>query len=380
MTRSHLSRLRGFVNDGGGLLMIGGHNTFGPGGYEDTDLAAALPVTLGSRAQAQETTPFLPQLTAQGEAHPIFAGITGYFSGPGGRKPDPALQKLPQLLGCVTVPGAKPGAAVLAVHPTRRNEAGPLVVLASQNFGAGRSAAFTADTTWQWYFALRALGVEGPYQRFWGQLIRWLANIETKARQAAPAVVLRIDRSYIRVGQTVQLTCRVQDEKGRATDTARVACTITAANGESAPPGGQEPTQVDTIPLSAARGAGIFQASYRPLKEGSFKLKVAAADSSGKTLGTDELSLIVAPHSAEMDRLARDDASLQMIADRSDGRYTDIFGLPDVIKQVADRHADRSARHAEADIYPLHNFPLLFLAFVVFLTAEWLLRRNWQLH
>ena len=367
-----LARLRRFVNDGGGLAMLGGHNSFGPGGYAGTDLEAVLPVLLGNRSQPQESTPFLPQLTSAGEAHPIFEGIADYFPGPGNRKPKEGLPGLTDLLGCVTVPSAKPGATVLAVHPGRTNENGPLTVLAVQPFGAGRCAAFTADTTWNWYLPLQGMGADSPYQRFWGQLVRWLANVQTKSRQAASAVVLRMDRAYLQAGQTISLLARVQDDKGRAADNAQVVCTIAAA--------GDNAVQPETVPLSAGRGAGVFEGAFRAQKEGTYTVKAVATDSAGKSIGQDELALKVAPHSAEMDHLARDEALLRSIADKSGGAYADIFGLPDVLRQIQDRQRGRSPGKVQAQTFSLHNFAALFIVFVGLITGEWLLRRSWQLH
>ncbi|KKK88790.1 hypothetical protein LCGC14_2739610, partial [marine sediment metagenome] len=137
LTRGQMDKIRQFVNDGKSLLMLGGRNSFGPGGYGGTPVEAALPVVCGSRSQQQETTRFVPQLTAGGQASPVFAGMAEFFGAPG-RKP---VKPLPALLGCVTVERAKPGAQVLAIHPNRRSATGPLVVLAVHNFGSGRAAA-----------------------------------------------------------------------------------------------------------------------------------------------------------------------------------------------------------------------------------------------
>lgn len=143
LTNDQLERLRRFVEEGKSLLMLGGRNSFGPGGYGGTPIEAVLPVLCGPRSQPQETTPFLPQLTAAGAASPVFAALGEHFHSPQARASAP----LPELLGCVSVLQAKPAASVLAIHPSRTNAAGPLVVLAVQQFGKGRSAAFTADTT-----------------------------------------------------------------------------------------------------------------------------------------------------------------------------------------------------------------------------------------
>lgn len=371
LNNNQMALIRKFVDNGGGLIMLGGHNSFGPGGYSGTDIEALLPVVTGPRGQPQETTAFVPQLTAEGETHPIFEGIAKFFSGPGGRAPssDP---KLPELLGCVTVQKLKPGASALALHPTRRNEEGPLPVLAVQNFGKGHTAAFTADTTWRWYMELQqSLGADSPYTRFWAQTIRWLANVQIKSRDVAASAVLRLDRTYAQVGEKVKFLARVQDAKGHPAEGVQATCTITAAQGGA---------KIETLPLAPALGKGLFELEYRPLKAGQYIVKLNVADSTGQTLGSDEMPLAIAYHSAEMEHLARNDGLLQLVAQNSDGRYSDISGLPDVIDYILERQKASAPTQAAGQTYYLYNFALLFFVFVGLLTGEWVLRRMWQLH
>jgi len=373
LTKEQMARIRKFVNDGGALLMLGGHNSFGPGGYAGTDIEAVLPVVVGPRGQAQETTPFLPQLTAVGEAHPILEGYQGFFHGPGGRKPREDQAKLPTLLGCVTVLQVKPAAALLALHPTRKTEGRPMIVLAVQRFGAGRSAAFTADTTWQWFLQMRGLGRESPYERFWGQMVRWLANVETKSREAKPSVVMRLDKTYQRVGQgPVKVLARVQDEKGRPADNAQVSCTVTPLTGDG---------KAETLPLSPRMGDRLFETEYRPPREAKYNVEIVALDSAGSRLGSDSQELLVVPYSKEMDRLGRNDGLLQLIAERTEGRKVDLAGVPDLVDQIVQRQKGKGKLDDadQAEIVPLFHFPLLFGAFIVLLTMEWLLRRRWNL-
>jgi uncharacterized membrane protein len=373
LSREQMAQIRKFVNDGGALLMLGGHNSFGPGGYAGTDVEAVLPLTCGPRSQPQETTAFIPQLTAAGESHPVFAGVAPFFFGPAGRKPDENLPKLEALLGCVTVPAAKPGASVLAIHPTRQIDGQPLVVAAVQRFGAGRSAAFTADTTWQWDPPMRGMGRQSPYDRFWGQLIRWLANVETKSREAKPAVMIRPDKSCIRIGQgNVKVIALVQDDRGRPAQNSQVTLTVTPV----APPG-----KAETLPMSPRTGEKLFEAEYTPTRDGTFKLEAVAIDDAARRLGEDAQQLVVLPFSAETDRLGRNDALLEMLADKTRGRKLDISGLPDLIDGIVQRLKDRGQldEPAAASITPLFNFPILFVTFVALLTTEWLLRRQWHL-
>ncbi|MCK5557624.1 MAG: hypothetical protein KAJ01_04565, partial [Candidatus Hydrogenedentes bacterium] len=372
LSNDQMARLRKFVSDGGGLLMLGGRNSFGPGGYAGTDVEAALPVIVGPRSERQETTPFVPYLTAVGREHPIFFGIGGYFPGPGDRKVDAKLEKLPDLQGCVIVQRPKPAAAVLAVHPTKRNETGPLLVLVVQRFGAGRSAAFTADTTWKWYLPLRAFQVESPYARFWGQMVRWLASAETRTRQAGTSAILRLGRTYARAGgEDVKILARVQGADGRAVSNARAWVSVMPTGGKV--------VGVEVIPLVPAATPGVYQGEFSPSAPGEFIVKLSAVGPKNEKLGTDELKLKVAVQSTELENLARNERLLRELAEVSGGQFADISALPDLLDNIIERQKRAAGPQRRPEVYRLYNFPLLFVVFVVLLTSEWLLRRTWQL-
>ena len=93
-----------------GLVMLGGYNSLGPGGYAGTELGELLPVRLGGRDIGQMTDPFLPVLSPEGARHPIFANIAGFF--PTGRA-QAKESGLPPLDGCTRVEGPKPTATAI---------------------------------------------------------------------------------------------------------------------------------------------------------------------------------------------------------------------------------------------------------------------------
>ena len=136
-------------------------------------------------------------------------------------------------------------------------------------------------------------------------------------------------------------------------------------------------------------GPGIYEATCRPGKPGKYILAVSAADAKGKPLGTDELPLTVSGRTRETERLARDGQRLRAIARRGAGeesapaglvgRYVELSALPEVVDDLRQRQRAQAWSGPPPRVYPLYNFPLLFFLFVAFLTAEWLLRRNWQL-
>ncbi len=371
LSADQMARLEQFVADGGGLAMLGGHNSFGPGGYGGTPVERAMPVVMGTRGQGQATAALAMQLTAAGERHAIFAQITRWFSGP---EPQMAgsYGKRPALLsGCVAVARAKDGAATLAVHPDVRNAAGPLVVLAVQSYGSGRSLAFTADTTWRWRLAGATADTEDLYGLFWGQVVRWLAGQEPGARREVPAVVMGLDRQYVSAGQEVKVVARVIGPDEDVLALAQARCDVLAGGDDDGP------LVVTSIPLTPD-GEGGFVGQYAPGDPGDYTLRITVTTGDNKELGADSLPLTVAPAPAEMQTLARNERLLQQIAQRTGGQYADIAGLPDLVDEIlaAIQPADGTVKPYLARLY---NFPAIFLIFVAAVTAEWILRRRWQL-
>ena len=372
-----LENLKRWVDAGGGLLMIGGQHTFAPGGYDKTPLADLMPVEMVVAGEAQEKSPFVPKLTAGGRAHAIFEGIGGFFPGPGDRQPAPGLRALEPLSGCVRVLRVKPGADALAVHPARSNEVGPLTVLAVARYGQGRTAAFTADTTWVWDMPLRELGPESPYQRFWGQMVRWLANVSAKRRAGASAAVLRTSSPCLRAQDELSIGALVQDRQGRpalasgaAGKGLAVRCRIARADGIG---------EKQTLDLDPTGEPGVFAGKWSAAREGSWRLELSAVDEAGP-LGADELPLFVTGPLPEMDNLARDERTLRRLADAKEGRLVELNELEALVTALIERGKQVAAPPDKAGgIHRLYHFPALFLAFVATITCEWLLRRRWQL-
>ena len=371
-TPEQLNRIKDFVLDGGGLLMIGGHNSFGPGGYAETPLEEVLPVIVGPRSQPQEGTPFAPILTAEGREHPIFDGIAGYFGGPGNQSPSADLPKLPELRGCVTVVKPKPMASVLAVNSNRRNEFGPLVVLATGFYGKGRSAAFTADTTWLWRLPLAAEAQQGPYERFWGQMMRYLADVKQGA-DAHPSVIVRPAGPQVAQGRTLTVRAQLRGIDAQASAGAEISAAIIAPDGESR----------QRIKMALAGSTDLYKCDmpvdWSPFTQGRHMIAVTVLGEKGDVIASDEMPLHVAAQSAEMDSLARNDSLLRNLSSRTGGRYADISQMPELVDVLIDRRRTLSPAVGGAKTYRMYSFPVLFTLCGLLLTSEWLLRRKWQL-
>ncbi len=363
LTATQQNQLKEVIRDGAGFIMIGGQQNFAGGGWGESDLATVFPISLQAVQPAQLDTPFVPRITAFGARSPIFQGITTWFGSPGGGA---ARQQLPLLAGCVAFAGAKAGATILLTDPESQVNGKSAIVLAVQHYGKGRTAAFAADTTYRWQLALRTMGLQSPYHRFWGQLIRWLAG-ESKIKTASGAsVTAMIRRMRYDTGSSVHLRVEVTDASGQLTRYAKVSAAITAPGGKS--------RVIAMHPQSSSMG--MYTGNYLPPAAGNYHL-VFSATLHGKSLGTDHTDFSVMAPVGEMDKLAAEPAVLQRIAALTHGSYSELSGISALARRLqASVPTENQVQRTE---FPLYNSKLFFLLFITTITVEWLLRRKWQL-
>ncbi len=360
-----LAMLEAFVDDGGGLMMLGGHNAMGPGGYDATPLGDAMPVDLGPRTIGQVEAPFDLQLTAAGQAHPIFAGLAGQFITP---------NPLPELTGCVATGPAKPGAEVLAIHPVAMLSHGPAIALAVQPYGAGRTAVFAADTTWRWQ--LGALeGDADVYSPFWLQTIRYLGGDDRRQKDQPPALAGAMERHHIAAGESVRLRALALGMPDAVDTPARLEATLTPRDPSQAPYRvmltSTEGTYHEATLTPPAPANGNAQAIY--------DVTIHMLTDERTLAACGPMTLLVAQPPAELEALARDEPILQAIARDSGGHYADLPAMVELIDLLALSHRPSQAATPRIEATSLHSFPLCFVFFAAALTAEWTLRRRWQL-
>lgn len=389
LSRPQQAAIEQVTADGGGLLMIGGTSNFGPGGYKDTAIEKALPVLVGEASAGQDRNEFVPQLGADGIGHPAMEQLDQWFLGLGGKPPK---QNLPSLRGNVIVANAKTGAQVLLVHPGKA--AGPPeIVLAAQRYGKGRSAAFTADTTYLWYLSLRDEGQNSPYNRFWGQLVRWLAGADVRNRQNGPGITAFVSKSQYQFGETIRLRALVRDAKGDATRFAHVSAVLQGTKGK--------PVQMTLSPVPAR--VGMYEAqipdpgqSVDALPAGDYTVDLSA-EKDNAALGKGQVKFAVIPPADEMLKIASNPELMKAIAEQTGGYARDLDGLPGLIDQLIRKdpasvigqerrvplsNLPRAA--LEAIQIPIHwpakyDLPTQSVLVLGLLAAEWIMRRRYQL-
>jgi uncharacterized membrane protein len=345
------------VRAGAGLIMLGGYHSLGPGRYADTPLGQILPVALGRRDIGQITEPFLPVLTPEGSRHPIFANIAGFFP----TKQGPAkIAGLPPLDGCTRVQATRPGASLLA---TLSFESRDMPILAVQPVDKGRTAVFAADTTRKWQQGPRALDRESPFLRFWGQTVRWLAG-RSEAVEAASGIEVSLDKGYYEPEEAVRVSATIRDKDGQGTNNAKA--TVKMQNPEG---------KTDEIALSPQPGpAGHYEGTFDPKAAGNYQFTVEARLGES-TLESPKTSFEVGRPNLEFEKLDLDEKMLTRIASDSKGRYFHITTADMLLSQL-DRSQRKRTQYVER---PLYFPPLFWTLFVGAITAEWMLRRKYQL-
>lgn len=209
-TSGDLQSLRQSVLDGTGLLMLGGWHSFRAGGYHTTPLATISPVQMDPQidrfVRQQFDEPIDQSLHLPGP-------LVMQPSIPWGEKSEimqitsdgnnrEAWLRLPPLSGANRFRGVKIGARVLADD----GKGNPLLVTAEPG---GRVVAFAGDSTWRWVMK----GFRDSYQRFWRQVILWLAR---KEEQKINDIWVRLDRRRFTPGERITFDAGQRKDSGDA--------------------------------------------------------------------------------------------------------------------------------------------------------------------
>jgi len=158
-TTNRLKAIREYTQRGGGLLMVGGWSSFsgrfGHGGYFNTPVEHALPVTCLPGIDDRVETPEGARVNIRNPAHPILKGIPWENC--------PGFEGFNRII-------PKKGADLLATIGEGEDE-NPLIV--TWEFGKGRAMAFASDCSPHWAAHFQPWK---HYGRFWQQALRWLGK------------------------------------------------------------------------------------------------------------------------------------------------------------------------------------------------------------
>ena len=345
-TQDQMLMLREFVSArGGGLLMLGGQESFTKGKYDHTPLGELSPVYVTAGAVEQTSGPYRIQLTREGWLQPWMRVRSTEVAE---RK---RLADMPSFATLNPTGGIKPGASVLA---TVENQAGSdIPAFVAQRFGKGRSAALLIGDMWRWAMH-RKPDEEQDLEQVWRQTVRWL--VSEVPRQVDVQVIPPDDPSKPASIQVV-----TYDDDFKPLDNAEVQLTVRSPNGE------QYPLTVE----SSSEKAGVYTASYWPPVAGGYRVQAAVLAPDGTEPSKRAAGWTAEPAAAEFHRLEANESLLYEIARQTGGEVISQDKLARFVASLPDRKIPVT----ENWVYPWWHRPWVLVFAIVCLCGEWGLRR-----
>jgi uncharacterized membrane protein len=337
---------------GGGLLMLGGPETF-DASWHSSRLEQLLPVVFSDANGVQGLDrQFQLELTGEALQSPVFQ-ISDSLS------QREAWNKLPKFHQYGRVDSAKPGAQVWALHQTDEGPKGRRILMASQRYGNGLSAILTVQNFWVW--RLSKDSEPQQFDRFWRQLFRYLGE---SSRQD---VSIQIADQELRPGVDINL---VLEKVPSPKDVGAVSSTKFTARVQD----GQAGTLAESsVELPTGRPVNF---SFHPTKPGLHTVSIL--DNNKQTVATRVIE--IREMNVEFQNSARNMENLSQWASLSGGmalRAEDCRDNADLGARIV-RKVEQ-ARNAQKTPTPI-GINGLTLAFALgCLGLEWVLRKRLDL-
>ena len=340
------------VEEGAGLLVIGGHHSFGAGGYADTSLADLLPVAMrsGETVPEEEIDPAV-RYTEELQVIPTASGLRHYVMRIESEdKNRAAWLELPPLDGANKLKPKNDFVNILATS----EEGFPLLL--SNEAGKARVMAFAGNTTWRW----SSHGFRAIHQRFWRQMIFWLARKEDDQGQS---VWVRIDpRNYL-PGVPVRLAFGARSPDGTPLTDVDFDVFVTNPKGERQK-------------LSAQRAGNEFTAQFSQTEHaGDYWVSVTAKSKNGMPIADPTTSrFLVDERDLELDNPAADHALLAELASLTGGHVVTPEQHADFLERLQNEGLVRREETEITRATMWDNWPFL-MVFVLLIATEWTLRK-----
>ena len=352
-TPDQAALLQQFVAErGGGLLMLGGMESFREGKYQRTPIGEMLPLYLDRADDARPSGPLRLNLAREGWLLP-WARLRDNEQDEQAR-----LQAMPPFQVMNPTREIKPGASLVATATDARGKSYPALV--TQRFGHGRTAALLVGDLWRW-------GMQNPeahrdLEKAWRQLARWLVA------EAPKNVELSAEPAPDDPAGAVRLQVRGRDRKFAPLDDAAVTLEIQPV---LAGPGSSSASTVRLRAEPSLKEPGLYEASYLPRHNGGYLAVGSVTNWLGAEVGRAEAGWSTDLAAEELRSLQPNVALLEDIARRTGGQLVP----PGKLAEFARGLPRRQAPVMEAWTAPAWHTPAMFAFALACLVAEWGLRR-----
>ncbi|QDT34131.1 glutamine amidotransferase [Thalassoglobus polymorphus] len=338
------------VHEGAGLLMTGGLHNFGAGGYASTPLALILPVKMSP----EDTIPLdqdRPEdhINTAIQMVPTVDGDQRYIMTLAASQNMERWEELPKLGGATRI---LPKSGAIEILAETKNE---MPLLLASETGRGRVLALAVDETWKWHLH----GFEAEHQRFWQQMILWLAHKEYESDQPLWA---RVEPRNFSPLSKVPLEFGAQTENGVPIPDANFQVEVLTPTGE-------------TLKVPPQRFGDHGLADFTETTEPGDYWVTVKGTHDGKTLGLPASTrFVIDSRDIEMDNPAADPGMMTEIAETTSGQVIppENFGefLESLRQEGIPEELKRYRRINLWDGWP----PLLI--FIGLMSLEWTIRKS----
>jgi uncharacterized membrane protein len=344
---------------GGGVLLIGGAETF-DNSWQGTTLEKLLPVTIDTNPGVTDIDePFHLHLTDEALRNPIFQ-ITD--SGDNAA----AWQTLPTFSHYGRVESAKPGATVWAEHDQDMGPTGKRILIASQSYGAGRSAVICVQNFWRWRLAKNSDPAQ--FDRFWRQFFRYLGEA---GRQS-----ILIDFTDQQLDPPTDLHVVLEQQETPSSLASKPGAVTPPANSSfTAVVKGPDQKEIMRQPVDLPPGQDV-PLSFHAEKEGFYSIAILDAHN----IEVAERSMHLVSNKVEMEHTGRDMENLRQWAALTQGTAFAEEDLKSIDPLIAAIHKEMQMSAGEKNSrLPLGLNGWLLTLLLACLGGEWVLRKRWNL-
>jgi uncharacterized membrane protein len=349
-----LETLKQTVDQGAGLLMLGGFHSFGPGGYATTPLADVLPIRMTANERQQFNEPLRTDVHLLGSQRlrpTTLAGRQFVTQLTAADRNARLWESLPPLDGANKFRDLK-DATVLLETP-----AGAPILVAG-NSASGRVLAFAGDSTWRWW----THGFADAHKRFWRQVVLWLAF---KDQAEEGRVWVKLEERRIPLGAPITFTAGARSAHGEPVPDAEFSAQILL------PGGGRQP-------LRLTRQGDQFSGTFRETSaEGEYRI-IAEASARGQPLGTTSARLVVFKQDVELELPVADPLAMQRLSALTPGGESiPPEEFPTLVQKL--RRVPRELEQEVLTKATLWDKWPLYALLALFLCGEWFFRKKWGL-
>lgn len=380
LTPAQMNMLLDFVgNQGGGFGLIAGERS-APHRFLGTVLEKLIPVRIDPSFLGRYDRPlvsgFRPRLTPEGRQSRVFRFEADRDES------QRVFEALPELFWIARTLGEKPGASVLAEHPTLGATSGPMPLVVISRYGGGRILFQATDDTWRW----RRHTGELLHDTYWVQVVRELMRSSRVSLDRRYEI--RTDRRLYPYGAPIRAEVEIYDSHVLAQLGDRIQLNVrevgggrpdlNPAGGSTSPPA-DAPTSgtelVGRFPVvRLAPESSVFEGTWIPPSPGRFSIEVADLASRPGEPPPSVLLLVESPN-LEAQKPEADHEVLERIARATGGQVIDLDALAAAFSSVR----SRSVRVPDDIVEPLWDSRLVLMLFATMISMEWILRKAFGL-